>query len=94
MSEEYNGWRTYETWCVHLWITSEEGPYRYWTERAAAMDPETLELELREAHEGEAEEVPLGWRSDAARGFLSEVDWREIAEALREGVDQDQEGEA
>ncbi len=37
MSEEakrYNGWTNYETWCVHLWLTNEEGSYRYWREQA------------------------------------------------------------
>jgi uncharacterized membrane protein YkoI len=38
MSDEtnkYNGWANYETWCVHLWLTNEEGDYRYWREEAA-----------------------------------------------------------
>jgi hypothetical protein len=37
MSDEatrYNGWANYETWCVHLWLTNEEGSYRYWREEA------------------------------------------------------------
>lgn len=24
----YNGWTNYETWCVHLWLSNEEGSYR------------------------------------------------------------------
>src|SRR4051794_10856032 len=32
--KEYNGWANYETWCVHLWLTNEEGSYRYWREEA------------------------------------------------------------
>lgn len=36
MGEEsgYNGWKNYETWCVHLWLTNEEPSYRYWREEA------------------------------------------------------------
>jgi hypothetical protein len=36
MSKEagYNGWTNYETWCVHLWLSNEEGSYRYWREEA------------------------------------------------------------
>jgi len=32
--EGYNGWTNYETWCVHLWLSNEEGSYRYWREEA------------------------------------------------------------
>jgi len=38
MSDEtkgFNGWSNHETWCVHLWLTNEEGSYRYWREEAA-----------------------------------------------------------
>jgi hypothetical protein len=31
---KYNGWNTYETWAVKLWLDNEEGSYRYWTEQA------------------------------------------------------------
>ncbi len=34
-AKNYNGWKNYETWCVHLWLTNEEGSYRYWREEAA-----------------------------------------------------------
>jgi hypothetical protein len=33
-AKKYNGWANYETWCVHLWLTNEEGSYRYWREEA------------------------------------------------------------
>ena len=25
----YQGWPNYETWCVHLWLSNDEGTYRY-----------------------------------------------------------------
>lgn len=31
---EYNGWTNYETWCVNLWIDSEESSQTYWNEQA------------------------------------------------------------
>lgn len=35
MSEDYNGWTNYETWCVNLWIGNDEGSHEYWQEQAA-----------------------------------------------------------
>ena len=29
---EYNGWKNYETWSVHLWLTSDQGTRQYWVE--------------------------------------------------------------
>jgi hypothetical protein len=29
-TKRHNGWANYETWCVHLWLSNEEGSYRYW----------------------------------------------------------------
>ena len=33
-TKTYNGWTNYETWCVHLWLSNDEGTYRYWREEA------------------------------------------------------------
>jgi hypothetical protein len=33
-TQTYNGWTNYETWCVHLWLTNDEGTYNYWREEA------------------------------------------------------------
>lgn len=46
----YNGWKTYETWCVHLWLTNDEGTYRYWREEARrhrAEAPECSQVKER-----------------------------------------------
>ena len=37
MTEEgYNGWENWETWCVHLWLTNDEGTYDLTRETVAA----------------------------------------------------------
>jgi hypothetical protein len=28
--KSYNGWRNYETWNVHLWLSNEEGDWNHW----------------------------------------------------------------
>ncbi len=33
-AKKYNGWKNYETWCVHLWLTNEEATYWYWRDAA------------------------------------------------------------
>ena len=32
--KKYNGWTNYETWAVNLWMSNDEGSYRYWEETA------------------------------------------------------------
>lgn len=99
MSQEakgYNGWANYETWCVHLWLTNEEGSYRYWREEAerhrkdngedaSGTLAEQLRSELEEA--SPIEEASLF--SDLLNAALGEVDWFEVADAFLEDVEPD-----
>lgn len=34
MSEHYNGYMNYETWCVALWLDNDENAQTHWNERA------------------------------------------------------------
>ena len=42
---DYSGWANYETWSVHLWLTNEEGSYRYWREQAQERREEARDCE-------------------------------------------------
>ena len=37
-NEKYNGWHNRATWAFNLWITNNEGDYRYWIEEAKNSD--------------------------------------------------------
>lgn len=65
----YNGWTNYETWCVNLWLSNDEGSYHMWQECAEHWHGEeptsevwtkaesariNLAEELKEWHEGQA----------------------------------------
>jgi hypothetical protein len=70
--QTYNGWTNYETWCVHLWLTNEEGPYRHCRGLAhraqqAASDCEQVREEI--------------WTEVEARRFL-------LADAIKEFVEE------
>ena len=44
VSETCNGWSSYETWCVNVWLTNEESRFRYWREQAVkALAQATVE---------------------------------------------------
>lgn len=34
MAEKYNGWTNYESWCLNLWMTNDQGSQEYWAEQA------------------------------------------------------------
>lgn len=41
MSETYNGWTNYETWCVNLWMNNEQGSHEFFLENARQIHEET-----------------------------------------------------
>lgn len=98
-TKKYNGWANYETWCVHLWLTNEEGSYRYWREEAARQWRENRDdanENLAEQLESEVDEAsPIkeaSLFSDLLNTSLGEVDWFEVAEAFLEDVEPDDGG--
>jgi hypothetical protein len=101
-TKTYNGWTNYETWNVNLWIDNEQGSYNYWREVAqetwdAAEADGTFSREeravfdlserLKSETEDGAPDLGASMWSDLLSAALSEVNWREIAEHMIEGVD-------
>ena len=84
----YNGWKNYETWAVHLWMTDDADGYKFWEDRAKSAveifdgDAEgKLAAEIKDHHEDEMPECS-GVYGDLMSAALGAVDWYEIAEAL------------
>jgi hypothetical protein len=95
--KEYNGWYNYETWVINLWLDNDEGTADYWQERVqeaieqAAKNSDdkqevtddasnAVEDELKSYHEDALPNLQ-GFAADLLNAAMSEVNWREIAEA-------------
>ena len=92
---DYNGWKNYETWCVSLWLSNDEGLYHETLGLARTFEDSGDEGrysrfadELKTFVDDLAEMTCPGSRSGASfvcdllGAALSEVDWHEIAENL------------
>ena len=87
----YNGWSTYETWLVNLWITNDESLYAALhadvVDAASLFDAKEilqswLENEV-DLHLEAAGATHGGLIPDLLRGALQEVNWYEIAKNWR-----------
>ena len=83
MCETYNGWVNRETWCMSLWLESDQGTYDRLNENISALsEPETYEVanlikDFFEEMEDLAPDFHRQIRDDV--GSLYRVDWDEIA---------------
>lgn len=84
----YNGWTNYATWRVNLEIIDGIDARDMWPREVLDDDAYSLSKQLEEY----AEEVVSGYGQveglamDYARAFLSDVNWREIAEHLLDAI--------
>lgn len=82
----YNGWTNYETWVVKLWLDNEQSSYNFWREETKKSSVYDLSKTLQRLHEVDCETTfdTISFKNDLLNGALSEVNWREIAEHLKE----------
>ena len=89
MSErKCNGWTNYETWNVNLWLDNDQ---------CTQSDMERIVRHSRKPMEAEdalkayvldmMPELPPSMFSDILSAAMSEVNWREIVESIREDVE-------
>lgn len=86
---EYNGWSSYETWLVNLWLGNERGSYEYWRDYTADalerhqrdVDASVLDIatHLKDEFETSVPEDLHGMWGDLIRSALAKVNWFEIA---------------
>ncbi len=80
----YQGWTNYETWCVSLWIDSEQFAQEYWRDTAKACTSTAALAEMLKEKIGDHDCPDLGacLYRDLLHASLGEVNWHEIAEHL------------
>ena len=83
--EKYNGWRNFETWCVNLWLTNEEGTYRDVQDGLKACEGEVGKADWLKGYvEGLIGDEIQGLARDLLNASLSEVDWFEVVRSFEE----------
>ena len=85
----YNGWSTYETWLVNLWIQNDEALHAALHDDVVSADTlydakQVLMSWLDNEYDMYVEHAPHGLFQDLLRGALSEVNWYEIAKNWRD----------
>jgi hypothetical protein len=83
MSEEYNGWKNYETWNVSLWINNEQAIY----ENAVAFMREANPL--KNAYKGFVINCGLsGQRTPDKVAYMSaKLDYKRLDEMMKELIE-------
>jgi hypothetical protein len=87
----YQGSTNYPTWAIKLWIDNDEG--LYYAVRELAQDTRKaydLARRLKELVEEFQPELDAGMFSDLLGYAIEQVNWLEIAESLREEVDEEE----
>ena len=85
MTERYNGWTNYETWCANLWLDQDS---EYWresvqdivSEQGYDREDSTYELSrVMESYHDEFAPATEGMYADLLNASMSRINWYEIA---------------
>lgn len=74
-AKRYNGWANYETWCVHLWMSNEQGSYGYWRGEARKQRSEAPSCANVERGIWGAEDAAKFGLADQMKGELEALVW-------------------
>ena len=79
---KYNGWTNYATWRVNLEIFDGMDPFDYFSDNQATISDWLPDAIKEYAEELIYQSAPEGLARDYALSFLSDVNWREIAQHM------------
>lgn len=90
MSEKYQGWTNYETWCAALWINNDQGSYEWAREIAGSYEdidaegltPEEIEDARHDMRLAAADEL-AAWYEE----FIPELSPSFYSDVLRHAFD-------
>ena len=90
MSETYNGWTNYETWCVKLWLDNDGWEY----DRSMGRTSYDLTCYLKDLILDIVPDLGASMFADLLGSAIDNVKFREIAEAILEGYEGEDETES
>ena len=87
---DYNGWTNYETWCVKLWIDSDEGFYHESADVCRGASEYDAAKRLNDWVRELAPDLGGTMFGDLLGSALDSVNWQEIAAAIREDDEEEE----
>lgn len=85
---EYNGWTNWETWCVNLWLDNDQGTQSEVSEIVANATNRYVAADGVKGFTNEYvfgfDDAPATLATDLLNGALSEANWVEIVDHVRD----------